>query len=453
MARWRTAHGGDICRRVKARLHLRRPWRGARNVGFLPCLLAALACSAENDGPDARGVDAAADRASETGSVPETGVDSSDGRGPSDIEAGNDVGAADTGTDRGTTDATSDRSIADSSTDPPPDAAEGGPSDSGMGGNDASLEGGGEAGGSDGALDRTSDNTPDRSGDSAGDVNPDRGDGGVRKPSGVFGGGPFYHSADTVMPTMRASGFSTMILWSIHVHTNGDLVLNDVPIFSNGSYVGSDAAWPSKVASLKTAPTSVTRVEFSVGSAGVADFETIESLILSQGTGPSSILYRNFSALKAAIPIVDAIDYDDESNYDVASTVALSIMLGDLGYKVTLCPYTNSSFWTAVYNQTNAQRPGLVDRVLLQVYAGGASNNPVTWSGYFGGLQVEAGLWSRHGTNCGTGDTPSSVRTKMTNWRSAVGGGWMWLLDDMLACDGQYPLEDYAAAINEALNP
>jgi hypothetical protein len=41
----------------------------------------------------------------------------------------------------------------------------------------------------------------------------------------------------------------------------------------------------------------------------------------------------------------------------------------------------------------------------------------------------------------------------MTNWRSNIGGGWMWLLDDMLACDGQYPLEDYAAAINEALNP
>jgi hypothetical protein len=29
----------------------------------------------------------------------------------------------------------------------------------------------------------------------------------------------------------------------------------------------------------------------------------------------------------------------------------------------------------------------------------------------------------------------------------------MWLLDDMLTCDSQYPLEDYAAAINEALNP
>jgi hypothetical protein len=421
---------------------------------LLLSLIAAAGCSADDDRPNTSAVDGSLDRTTDTGSVAEAGKgDAGNERSPIDVGGGSDDRAADSGADTSTSDSTIDRNVADASTDPPSDAPFGRPSDGAMDGNDGSAEGGGEAGGTDGAVDRRVDVTPDRNGDAPGDVNSDRGDGGIRKPSGVFGGGPFYHNADTVMPTMRASGFSTMILWSIHVHMNGDFVLNDVPIFSNGNYVGSDAAWPSKVAGLKTAPTSVTRVEFSVGSAGVADFETIESLISSQGTGPSSVLYRNFSALKAAIPIVDAINYDDESNYDVASTVSLSIMLGDLGYKVTLCPYTNSSFWTAVFNQTNAQRPGLVDRILLQVYAGGASNNPVTWSGYFGGLQVEAGLWSRHGTNCATGDTPSSVRTKMTNWRSGVGGGWMWLLDDMLACDSQYPLEDYAAAINEALNP
>ena len=430
--------------------HLRRSWSAALKVGIRLCFTAAAACSGDDESTVTNHLDGAADRTSDTTATGDTGTaDASDEGSRTDVDAGNADRATDTRTEAGAGDAVTDRGVADSSADAPFEAQEGGPSDSGSDG----AEGGGEAGPSDVAVDRMGDGAADRSDDGAPDANPDRGDGGIRKPSGVFGGGPFYHNADTVMPTMRASGFSTMILWSIHVHMNGDLVLNDVPIFSNGSYVGSDAAWPGKVASLKTAPTSVTRVEFSVGSAGVADFETIESLIMSQGTGPTSILYRNFSALRTAIPIVDAIDYDDESNYDVASTVAFSVMLGDLGYKVTLCPYNNSSFWTSVYNQTNAQRPGLVDRVLLQVYAGGASNNPVTWSGYFGGLQVEAGLWSRHGTNCGTGDTPASVRTKMTNWRSGVGGGWMWLLDDMLACDSQYPLEDYAAAINEALNP
>jgi hypothetical protein len=432
---------------------LRCAWRARGTLSFQLCLFIA-ACSAENDPTSAGAVDGGADRTSDA-VVGETRViDGNDEPGPIDVEAGHDQRAADNRADTDGPAMDDVRDVADASAEGRIDASEDARAEGGADGGDGHLEGGGDTGdGTDGAGDRTADNTVDRSADTAGDVNADRSDGGWRKPSSVFGGGPFYHDADTVMPTMRASGFSTMILWSIHVRSNGDLVLNDVPVFSNGAYVGSDAAWPGKVASLKTAPTSVTRVEFSVGSAGVADFEAIESLIAAQGTGPTSILYRNFSALRTAIPIVDAIDYDDESNYDVASTVAFSIMLGDLGYKVTLCPYTNSSFWTSVFNQANAARPGLVDRVLLQVYAGGASNNPTTWSGYFGGLLVEAGLWSRHGTNCGTGDTPSSVRTKMTNWRSGIGGGFMWLLDDMLACDSQYPLEDYAAAINEALNP
>ncbi|HMJ54859.1 MAG TPA: hypothetical protein VK540_22415 [Polyangiaceae bacterium] len=439
---------------MRARIHLRPTQSGARYVVVPLFLLAAGACSAENDGPDANAYDGAADRTSDAAVEPGT-IDSADDRSRADAEAGNDDRATDMGRDLGVADTVLDGTLADGpfadgpgTADQRSDASELGPVEGGADVNDGSIDGDGEAGVVDGTG--TSDSAADRSADSAG---PDGADGGTRKPSGVFGGGPFYHDADTVMPTMRASGFSTMVLWSIHVRTNGDLVLNDVPLFANGIYVGSDAAWPAKVATLKTAPTSVTRVEFSVGAGGTTDFESIESLIGSQGTGPTSILYRNFNALKAAIPITDAINFDDESNYDVASTVAFSVMLGDLGYKVTLCPYTNSTFWTSVFNQTNTQRPGLVDRVLLQVYAGGASNNPVTWSGYFGGLQVEAGLWSRHATNCATGDTPSSVRTKMTNWRTGIAGGWMWLLDDMLTCDGQYPLEDYAAAINEALNP
>jgi hypothetical protein len=426
--------------------------------GRIPCragsvmlqlfLLAAAGCSAESDAPGAS--DGAADRS--LGDTAEASTaDGSDDRGRAD--AGIDDRTAEPA-DARAGDRIDDRPLDDGrgNVDQRAEGGEAGSTDGGAV-NDGSLEDGPDAVVADSGADRTVDSGADRDAGSAADVNPDGSDAGARKPSGVFGGGPFYHDADTVMPTMRASGFSTVVLWSIHVHANGDLVLNDVPIFSNGSYIGSDAAWPGKVATLKNAPTSVTRVEFSVGAGGTADFESIESLIGSQGTGPTSILYKNFSALKAAIPITDAVNFDDESNYDVATTVAFSVMLGDLGYKVTLCPYTNSTFWTSVFNQTNSQRPGLVDRVLLQVYAGGANNNPATWSGYFGGLQVEAGLWSRHAINCATGDTPSSVRTKMTNWRSSIGGGWMWLLDDMLTCDSQYPLKDYAAAINEALNP
>ena len=251
------------------------------------------------------------------------------------------------------------------------------------------------------------------------------------RPAGVFGGGPFYHDADTVMPRMRASGFDTMILWSVHVHEDGDLVLNDQLIVEDGEYVGVPG-WPELVVSLEEEPTTVTRTEFSVGAWGVPDFDNIAMLIEAEGTGPDSILYRNFAALKEVIPTIDAINYDDETFFQANPTIEFSLMLAELDYKVTFAPYNNMGFWIAVYDQLQMLEPGLVDRVLLQVYAGGAGNNPANWSAAFDGLEVEAGLWSLHGGGCGQGDTPAEVQTRLEGWSGSTVGGWMWLLDDML---------------------
>ena len=201
-------------------------------------------------------------------------------------------------------------------------------------------------------------------------------------PAGVFGGGPFYHDADTVLPRMKTSGFNTVILWTIHVELNGDLILNDVPLVSNGEWI-ADPAWPAKVENLKVAPSTVTRVEIGVGSYGVPDFERIRTIIQEQGTGPDSILYQNFAVLKEQMPSVDAINFDDESAYDVEPTVQFSLMLGDLGYKISLVPYQSSNFWVELYETVNTQVPGLIDRVMLQVYAGGANNQPAQWNPLF----------------------------------------------------------------------
>lgn len=286
----------------------------------------------------------------------------------------------------------------------------------------------------------------DGSGETGSSTGGEMGDG---RPAGVFGGGPFYHQAAEVMPRLRSSGFNTAIIWTIHVSETGDFVLNDVPLFSNGEYIG-DPAWPGLVASLEEPPTTVTRVEVGVGSYGVPDFEHIEALIAEQGTGPGSILRRNFEALASTLPNVDAINYDDESNYDVASTVELSLMLADLGFRITLTPYTAQQYWVDVYDTVDAAAPGTVDRVMLQVYAGGAGNDPGSWSALFDGVEVEAGLWSLHGPGCAAGDSPAAVTAKLQGWSADIRGGWMWLLDDLLACEEQAPLEDYASAIHAA---
>ncbi len=270
-----------------------------------------------------------------------------------------------------------------------------------------------------------------------------------RAASAVFGGGPFYSGGTAVMNTLRSSGFTTVILWSIHVDSStGNLILNDQLVVANGAYVGN-SAWPSQLASLKTAPTFVNRIEVSVGSWGVNDFQSVQSLMNSGGTNSTSILYRNFLALKNATGAT-AVDFDDETLYDTGTTVKFGRMLASIGYKVSLCPYNNASFWQSVYGQLGS----IVDAIYLQCYSGGAGNDPVTWNGYFSGIKVSPGLWCSNGSGCTSGDTPAAVASQMSGWRASAGipGGFMWLYDDMQACASQGVPAAYAAAINSAVD-
>ena len=42
-------------------------------------------------------------------------------------------------------------------------------------------------------------------------------------------------------------------------------------------------------------------------------------------------------------------------------TIEFAVMLGKLGYNVTMNPYTNSTYWTSVVSQINQKRSGTVD--------------------------------------------------------------------------------------------
>ncbi|GGJ79768.1 hypothetical protein GCM10010123_06950 [Pilimelia anulata] len=261
--------------------------------------------------------------------------------------------------------------------------------------------------------------------------------------SAIYGGGPFYSDGQAVMDTLRSSGFTTVILWAIHVHDNGDLYYNDHRIVADGRYIG-DAGWPNRLRTLKQAPTSVDRIEVSVGSAGPNDWAVIRKLIAAGGTGEKSILYRNFAALKSATG-ADALNNDDEAEYHLDSTVAFARMGEKLGYRFTFVPYTNRGFWRSLKSNLG----GLVDRVYLQNYAGGQGNDPAAW-GRDLGLPVDPGLWSRHGSGCREGDSPDRVRSRMKSWQQSAGivGGFMWLYDDMKACAREGSPAAYAEAIN-----
>ena len=264
------------------------------------------------------------------------------------------------------------------------------------------------------------------------------------KESVLYGGGPLYEHAAEHLEMIRSSNFTTIMLWTIHIHGDGDLVYNDIKIVDDGVYIG-DEEWPDAVMAFKQGNTCVRRIEIAIGAWGSGSFNSIRDLIAAEGTGPDSRLYKNFKLLKDTIPAIDGISYDDEVTYDVDSSVKFAVMMYDLGFKVTLCPYTRSSYWRDVFSQTNDQRPGCIDRVDLQCYAGGAWNNPGTWNNYFGGLHVTPGLWCYS-----EGQTPIEVYNKMGEWNDNynIAGGFMWLLDDMLKHQNTYPISDYGLAIN-----
>jgi hypothetical protein len=261
--------------------------------------------------------------------------------------------------------------------------------------------------------------------------------------TGIFGGGPFYINATNNIAEIENSGFTEAIVWNIEVKTNGDLNFNgEFPLVSNGVYIGAQTHpdFAANMAVLKQG--TIKRVTFSIGSSNVGDWQDVKALVNSQGTGMDSILYKNFAALKTAVPALDALDFDDENSFDSASTIAFGVMLGQLGYKVNPDAFNNSSYWQNVVAQINSQFPGTVDGVHLQAYAGGSGNNPcVGWD--FGSVPVWPGLWDLF-------DTPAQVESIMSGWNSQCGinGGFMWLYDDFV---GNGLAAQYASAINSAV--
>jgi hypothetical protein len=260
--------------------------------------------------------------------------------------------------------------------------------------------------------------------------------------TGIFGGGPFYKNASAITE-IENSGFTEAIVWSVEVNSVGDLNFNgEFPLTSNGVYVGNlyYPNFASDMATLKLG--TVKRVTFSIGSSNIGDWQDITNLVNTQGVGTNSILYKDFAALKAAIPALDALDFDDENSFNSPTTISFGVMLGGLGYHVMPDAFDQSSYWTNVVSQINSQLPGTVDGVHLQAYAGGSGNNPcVGWN--FGTVPVFPGLWDAN-------DTPSQVQTTMSGWHSQCGilGGFMWLYDDFV---GNGLAAQYASAINTAV--
>jgi hypothetical protein len=233
-----------------------------------------------------------------------------------------------------------------------------------------------------------------------------------------------YNNASTTTDLINARymGFTEMIvaLWS--VQPNGDITWGSNVICSNGTYTMDNYVeqYAKNMNEMKSAPgSSIRRIEIGLGGWGNTSYDNIRNLINAQGIGSGSILYRNLAALKSAIPSIDAINNDDEYTYDLNTTVLFGVLLSNVGFKYTLAPYMNPSFWQTVISQVNAQRPNQIDRLYLQMYAGGRGNSTCDW--HFGGVPVWAGYYDVE-------DSYSHIQSDLLNQKNNCGavGGFMW---------------------------
>ena len=217
----------------------------------------------------------------------------------------------------------------------------------------------------------------------------------IKNVSGVYIGGHIRRERPKTITNLRESGFTNALLFNVHVDTDGTLMTDGETICKNGEYVfqNTQPYYQQDIKNLKTPPTSIQRVEIVIGGWGNDSYDHIRDLINANGTGSNTMLYKNFKALKEAVPEIDAVNNDDEHCYDVETGAKFHIMMYNLGYTTTLAPYTNKSYWQNLCTKIRASKPNAVDCVMVQCYDGGAGNVNSVGSWTFTGVPVrQAGL-------------------------------------------------------------
>lgn len=261
-------------------------------------------------------------------------------------------------------------------------------------------------------------------------------------------------SIGNLLSLIQAGCYTNVILWAAHVDSDGSIAMNDDPVASGGVFNSSAAAWAAQVVALKQNST-ITRVELSIGGDSTS-FANIKSLMAQFGTGSANPLYQNLAVLQATLNL-DAVNYDDESEYDQQSSEQLAAMCVGLGMKVTMCPYNHQSYWVSLVNAINAANPGAADGVYLQCYSGGSGNQPSQWNQAFQGtgVSITPGLWATHQSQsvCTTSTTAAQAQVQMAAWakQSTLAGGFIFTGTDMLSCPGGGTPAQYAQAISQGL--
>lgn len=252
----------------------------------------------------------------------------------------------------------------------------------------------------------------------------------IKTVSGVYVGGHIRRERPKTIKTLRESGFTYVLLFNVHVDPDGTLKTDGEIICKDGEYVFQKPQpnYQMDIRDLKTPPTSIQRIDIVIGGWGNDSYNNIKNLINKYGIGTGTMLYKNFKALKEAVPEIDAVNNDDEQCYDPETGAKFHIMMYDLGYKTTLAPYTYKSYWQNLCSKIRASKPKAVDRIMVQCYDGGAGNvNQVgTWT-FNGVTERHAGL-----LNYSNDWNVDKNMAQFQKWKDdgVATGGFVWVYND-----------------------
>jgi hypothetical protein len=287
----------------------------------------------------------------------------------------------------------------------------------------------------------------------------------------MFGRG-IYPGDDTTYAQLKNSGFTTIILSSFYIHSNGDVYSGDDnknPIIQNGKYTGSQE-WLQRVTALKKGPSGINRIEILLEgrwfnqTPNTYDFiqdwydgtKTVPGIVT--GVGVNSTLYNICKIFRDDIG-VDAICIDDESVYNSLSIAALGEMIGQLGIRMTLCPFRKTEFWKDVICRS---KPGLIDAIYLQCYDGGRNNMPGDWKKKLNTELPVYPIFLCRGafSSCAAvhnAKSPTDITSEMMRFRKDypdLNGGAIWQMADVKSyirnnCAVQDPASGTAVSVSQ----
>ncbi|MCH8617517.1 glycosyl hydrolase family 18 protein [Undibacterium sp. TS12] len=300
----------------------------------------------------------------------------------------------------------------------------------------------------------------------------------------LYANGLFGRNDDKVnaaqCAALQESGFTTVIIWALHVNQQGNLQFADDPVVRDGVLSSQYLYMGNWINKLKSSG-SVNRVLISLGGWGVGDFSNMTHLLKT--TQGKHELTQNFQAMVTALPI-DGFDFDMEewdnpgiTNKEYVNTIAtLTSMLSGMGggMTITYCPYNHQAHWLTALEQVYAKANGrqLVSAYNLQCYAGGTGNEPSAWAETLQSAKTTTGISAPAafiipGFGCynaadSSGLCPSDVQTtfaQLANSTPGITGGFIWNSGNIFSsensngCNGSpMTASAYATAMGKGLN-